>query len=404
MDERAIAPTGSLIRESLQHLRAGALSDLGATWRHEGLKKGVEHAMHWASKVDIGRWALEQVVAYPTVTDGRLETGVAGLCLESPVGLAPGWDKPGKTIHAWQLFQAKHTTIGGIPFHRQPGGPMPRLLTFDDYAGDHGTSKSINCYGFPSVGVKGVACNIGRQREIDDVFIPVIGQVTVNKEFYAPEKLELIPGIVADTIQELLPVVDAINLGLSSPNTLGMRDAQAYEFLYRIIVTALDTIASSTNRKVPLILKGDADGGKDRLDMYCRLAVETGIVLELINTTNLKKIKAKYKAEHIRGGLAGADPDYQQMAIDAIAYVYEETGAEIIGMGGVDSGTQALKLLKVGASAIGINSAVRQYGPAVMNKVEWELSELLDREVPRVVKLADIIGIDTKRGPKSLAA
>ncbi len=394
----------SIVLESLQQLRAGAWDDLDATLRHEGVKTGVERLMHWASGVDAGRWAMSKFVEYPTVTDGRLETSVAGLELESPIGLAPGWDKYGRTIHAWQVFQAKHSTIGGTPLYAQPGGPRPRLLTFDEYVGDHGTSKSLNSFGFASIGAPAVACIIGSQRESAEVFMPVIGQVTVNKEYYTPEKLEEIPDVVADAIRELLPVVDAINLGLSSPNTLGMRDTQAYDFLYKIIMKALDTISKGTNRNVPLILKGDADGGKDRLDVYCRLAIETGIALELINTTGLTIIKAKYKADHLPGGLAGADPDYQDMAEDAIRYVYEETGADIIGMGGVNSGERALRLIKVGASAIGINSAVRQFGPGVMNKVEYELSNLLDREVPRVRKLADVIGIDTKRGPKSKAA
>jgi dihydroorotate dehydrogenase len=315
--------------------------------------------------------------------------------MEGPVGIAAGWDKTGQTILGWQIAGANHITIGGVTLRPQKGNTMPRLRTFDEKVGDRGKSRSLNAYGFPSIGAPGVARNVGAQRDTGQVRIPIIMQATLNKEMYEEANRDGIPEVLAQTVREIAPVADAISLGLSSPNTLGMRDAQAYEFLLRNVETAQEAAGG-----LPVVLKGDGDGGTDRLDMYCEIALRTGVNLELINTTALRHIKEKYGAADLPGGLAGADPDYQQLAEDSVRYVFEAVGdkVDIIGMGGVNSGERAMKLVEAGASALGINTAVRQLGLRAINIIELGMSELLDSYPPRT-RLLDVIGIHTERGP-----
>lgn len=390
----AESPNITLMRESVRHLREG-VEGVGDIWMHEGLKKGVEVALASSSHLELSRWLIENL-AGQSVSDTRFSTNVGGLALLGPVGIAPGWDKTGKTVLGWQTAGANHITPGGIPLYAQKGGPMPRLRTFDHKVGDHGTTRSLNAYGFPSLGAAQVTHNVTQQKETGDVDIPVIMQATLNKEMYEESNRHLIPGILAATVKKIAPVADAINLGLSSPNTLGMRDAQAFDFLRTNVLTAKEAAGD-----LPVVLKGDGDGGEERLDMYCRIALEAEIALELINTTALKQIKDKYGAGDLPGGLAGADPDYQQMAVEAVRYVYEAVGdkVDIIGMGGVNSPEQALKMIRAGASAIGINTAVRQLGLRAVNVIEVGLSDLLDQSPPGT-RLENIVGIDTKRGSK----
>lgn len=382
----------SLRSETFRHIE-----DLAAIWLHEGLKHGVESVMALGSRNAAGRWLLEHYAGTP-VDDSRLATEVAGVSLGGPVGLAPGWDKPGKTVLAWQSLGAHHATPGGVTFDSQHGNPMPRLHTFNERLGDFGTSKSLNAYGFPSLGVKKFVPIIARQKDTGRLKIPVFVQVTVNKEFYEPSKLEHIPAMLAATIREVLPVADGINVGLSSPNTLGMRDAQEeYEFLCRCMMAVRKATGD-----LPLGYKGDGDGGKRRLDTYARLALETGIdYFELINTTTLPNIKGKYGLENRPGGLAGADPDYQDLAEWAVRYFYEAVGdkVDIIGMGGVNTAVRAMRLIRAGASAISINTAVREHGPRVMSAIERDLSSMMDL-YPGVTRLGQIVGADTRRGPK----
>jgi dihydroorotate dehydrogenase len=92
------------------------------------------------------------------------------------------------------------------------------------------------------------------------------------------------------------------------------------------------------------------------------------------------------------------------LALGSVRYVYEAVGdkVDIIGMGGIDSAEQAMKMIRAGASAIGINTAVRALGAKVMNKIEMGLSDKLWEPGVHVRNLSEVIGADTKRKAKSL--
>ena len=394
----SMSPEITLMHETARNIQEGLR---GATdvWRHEGLKRGVEFVLDHLSRRESGLWLLEQASG-GSIVDDRLATSIGGLALEGPMGVAPGWDKPGRTMAAWHAMGARHGTPGAVVFWGQPGNRMPRLHTFTRYIGDHGNEVSLNSYGFYAPRREKVIYNLERQREAGLVGkengMPIIVQVTLNKEMYDEEHKDHIPHWLAATIKAVLPVADGISLGLSSPNTKGMRIAQDDEkFVVNCVKVALDVADGK-----PVVYKGDADGGEPRFDIYCRLIDEFGIIMELINTTGKREIKAKYGVENLPGGLAGGDPDYQQMAVDAVRYVYEQTGGEIIGVGGIGVGRtgQAIRLLRAGARALGVNTGIRKRGAKIMTSTEREIIDHLDTLPPGRDTLQHVIGADTKRG------
>ncbi len=373
----------------------------GEALRHEGLKHGVEAGMHALGNTELGRLALSRI-AGPVVDDPRLATSLAGLQLDGPTGIAAGWDKTGNSILAWQAMGARHITPGGVPLYPQSGARWPRLWTMDDYRGDHGSSVSRNAYGFYSPGSDVVLRNIAAQRETGTVTIPVIVQVTANKEFYEPANRHLVPHMLAATIRKLSPVADGISLGLTSPNTLGMRDAQDQtEFIYACVASAREATIGS-NWRLPLFYKMDGDGGEQRHDSIIEVLLRAEADgAELINSTALATIKSKYGVEDLPGGMAGADPDYQQMALDSVKYVYEAAGDRLAihGMGGINSAEQNLRMIRAGASATSINTGVRSLGRRAMRQLEAGLIPHLD-QMTEVMQLQQIVGSDTLRGAK----
>jgi dihydroorotate dehydrogenase len=396
----------SVTAEAYRNVAEGFVN-AGHALRHEGLKKGAEAGLHHLGNHYLGRAALE-LLAGSRGSDPRLATSLAGIDLTDCVGLAPGWDKQGKAILGLQAIGAGFITLGGFTLYLQPGNHLPRLFTFDRKFGDHGKLISINRFGFSSPGVGVGIRNIREQRERGEVTIPIFGQVTLNKEAYLPEHKHEIPDRVRQTTRALLPVVDGINLGLSSPNTSGMREAQdAFEFMYEVYMAAQDEIHKyNGGREVPLFGKGDGDGGTARWDIYCELSRQTGCHWELINTTGLERIKAKYGAKDVAGGLAGADPDYRKLGVDAVSYVYNQVGdkIDIIGAAGVGGpeyekgDDQAMALLRGGASAVEFNTYMRTGGLKSFTHTKRGIIDSLDRENKGSVR--EIIGIDTKRGAK----
>ncbi len=390
----------TLTAQSFEAAKNRDFEALQTIWRNEALKRGVENALAWAGAHSMGRLALENY-AGDEITDVRLLTDVAGIELDGPVGIGAGWDKTARTIKAWDILGARFVVPGAVNYDGQPGNPMPRLRSFDQRVGDHGKKVTLNSMGFNSHGIDRFVANVEKQRELG-LRIPIIAQATLTKEFYEDSNKSKIPKMLAKTVARLVSVADGISLGLSSPNTLGMRDAQAIDTLRSILYE----VRAAMPDNMPLEYKGDGDGGEERMDMYCQLAIERLVnIYSFINTTAKREIKAKYGAEELPGGLAGADPDYQQMAVDTVRYVYEEVGdkVDIIGLGGVNSGRQAMKLMKVGASATAVVSGVLDLGLKAVKKIETGIIDELDRDHPGKA-LADVIGIETKRGVKAKKA
>lgn len=403
-------PRITIISETLRHLRKHDFTETSDVLRHEGLKKTVEEGLYRSGRSRLGRRALSALAGEP-VDAPLLQTNVAGLELAGPVGIAPGWDKTGKTIQGWQAAGARHITIGGITPFPQAGNRMPRVRTIDNKLGDHGVNISLNSFGFWSPGADKVVYNIQKQKESGEINVPIIAQVTLNKEFYEGEDLDLIGKMIGLTVRKVLPIADAISLGLSSPNTKGMREAQEAgsrgdQFLTRVVYAARLAVAHS-ERQVPIIVKGDGDGGEERLEMYCKWVEwreDAFDALELINTTALPHIKARYGLEQLPGGLAGADTEYQQMALDAVKYVYEAVGdrTDIIATGGCNTPEQALKMIEHGGSAIGVNTIIRKLGLRAPRLLEGGLLKLITKEYPEATRLDQVVGVGTARGPKYL--
>jgi dihydroorotate dehydrogenase len=151
---------------------------------------------------------------------------------------------------------------------------------------------------------------------------------------------------------------------------------------------------------LPLGWKGDGDGGEKRLEMYAELLLENEFdYTSLINTTRLERILKKYGAEDLPGGLAGADEEYMQLAVDSVQYIYEAIGdkVDIMAMGGAGVPEQAIRLARAGGSGIGINTGVATHLFRTITNVE----RAIERSIPEGQIYFDIVGADTARGPKS---
>jgi dihydroorotate dehydrogenase (NAD+) catalytic subunit len=76
------------------------------------------------------------------------------------------------------------------------------------------------------------------------------------------------------------------------------------------------------------------------------------------------------------GGLSG--PAIRPLAVRCVYDLYEAVTIPIIGVGGVNSGRDAVEMIMAGATAVGVGSAVYGGGPAVFGRVLDEMGALMD--------------------------
>uniref|UniRef100_A0A915M3N5 Dihydroorotate dehydrogenase (quinone), mitochondrial n=1 Tax=Meloidogyne javanica TaxID=6303 RepID=A0A915M3N5_MELJA len=84
----------------------------------------------------------------------ELNCSLFGKELDSPIGLAAGFDKDGKAIEGLRKSGFSFIEIGSVTPLPQPGNPKKRIFRFS------GEEAVINCYGFNSEGVGAVAARL----------------------------------------------------------------------------------------------------------------------------------------------------------------------------------------------------------------------------------------------------
>jgi dihydroorotate dehydrogenase (NAD+) catalytic subunit len=75
------------------------------------------------------------------------------------------------------------------------------------------------------------------------------------------------------------------------------------------------------------------------------------------------------------GGLSG--PAIRPLAVRCVYEISRAVDLSIVGIGGVNSGRDAVELIMAGATAVGIGSAVYGEGPKVFGRIGAEMAALM---------------------------
>lgn len=105
-------------------------------------------------------------------------------------------------------------------------------------------------------------------------------------------------------------------------------------------------------------------------DMIC--AINT--VLKEIIHPKLKKPLLAYS----KGGISG--PIIRKIALEKVKEIRQAVNIPILGVGGITYGKDAIEMLKAGASAVGIGSAVYFRGIDVFDKINNEIKSIMKKE------------------------
>ncbi len=306
--------------------------------------------------------------------DPRLEQKLLGLRFPAPFGLAAGMDKDAESYKSFIFMGLGFVEVGTVTPRAQPGNPRPRLVR-------HVAERSLqNWLGFNNQGLEAM------RKRLDGAWpLPVPVGVNVGRNKDTPD--ESAEEDYAVLVEGLSSCCDFFVVNVSSPNTPGLRDMQQASRLERLV----GQLRRGTDRPLLVKLAPDLPPGEGaRLAMAALAGGASGRVL--CNTTNdYSHIDG---IEH-QGGLSGRVLAARSRELLAEVAAEVPAGTLLVSVGGIDSGEEAYRRLRAGASLVELYSALVFEGPGLPRRMERELLELMDRD--GVDNVAEIIGVDRPR-------
>jgi len=284
-----------------------------------------------------------------------------------------GVDMPNPTILPSGILGLSHAVLERVA-HSGAGGVTTKSCSLKPRPGHHNPvildwgPGLINAVGLSNPGVEVMVEEIRTAREqLAPLGVPVIASIFADTIYDF--------GTIARFISEAEP--DLIEVNISCPNVdagyLQMFAADPY-------VAAQVTLRVKMNTDIPVLVKlspnvtdiveiaeAVVEAGADGITAINTLG--PGIILDI---ETCRPVLA-----HETGGVSG--PAIRPIAVRCVRDICRAVQAPVVAIGGVTSGRDVVEMLLVGASAVGIGSAVAQRGIDVFQKACAELRAYMER-------------------------
>ena len=300
-----------------------------------------------------------------------LESKFLGIDFENPLVIPSGIiPEIADSIKA-QAAGAGGVVTKSITVSPREGNPMPRVIT----------------YGF------GILNSVGLRNPGLDKGIFLL------KKLLLAAKIPVIVSIFAVSVADFKKLVAEvikiqpkfIELNLSCPNTtneLGESMGMGTESTYAAVSVAKKIVGNKTKliaklspnvAKISEVAKAAESAGADAISAIN--TVGPGMVIDI--KTHQPKLGNK------EGGVSG--PGIRPVAIRCVYDIYESVNIPILGMGGVETGKDAVEMLMAGATLVGVGSAIYRHGFGVINKIKAEVTNYM--RTKKIKSLAELVGV-----------
>ena len=282
---------------------------------------------------------------------GAAPRTVFGVSFPGPVGLAAGVDKDGRALRAWPAFGFGFVEVGTVTWHPQPGNDRPRLFRLP------ASEAVINRMGFNNGGAEALAARLAA---LGPRAVPL--GVSIGKSKVTP-----VEEAVEDyrrSLRVLEPHADYFAVNVSSPNTPGLRGLQDK--------AALDTLLGELRTPVPLLVKIAPDLTDAAIGEVLEVCAAHRVAGLIATNTTLSR-RGLAAADEARGGEAGglSGRPLAARAREVVRFVAKETGGglPVVGVGGIHSADDALRMLDAGASLVQVYTGFIYRGPALVREI-----------------------------------
>ena len=298
-----------------------------------------------------------------------LTTVLGKVTLKNPVMTASGTFGYGyEYADLYSLDKLGAVVVKGISPNPVSGNPMPRHAEI--------TSGVINAVGLQNPGVKEFLKNekyLPFLRKANAAAIINVWGKSLEEYIEVAEAFEGHNGVTALEINISCPNIK--EGGIAFGTDLKMAHKVVSE-IRKVSTLPLITKLSPNVTKIADFAKTVVDAGSDMISLINTL---TGMVIDI-------ETRKPVLANKI-GGVSG--PAIKPVAVKLVHDVYNAVDVPIIGMGGIQSGADAVEFMLAGADAIAVGTAIfaDPYAPL---KIIDEINEYLDKHGVKSVK--DIIG------------
>ncbi|MEO7130296.1 MAG: quinone-dependent dihydroorotate dehydrogenase [Dermatophilaceae bacterium] len=278
---------------------------------------------------------------------------VFGVDFPSAVGLAAGVDKDGVALKGWAGLGFGFVEVGTVTRHAQPGNPRPRLfrLTASD--------AIINRMGFNNAGADALAA---RLRALGPIGVPL--GISIGKSKVTP--VEDAVGDYVHSMRALRHHADYVAINVSSPNTPGLRGLQDRAALDEL-VSALRAEADGT----PLLVKIAPDLTDHAIGEVLQVCADhrvDGLIATNTTITRDGVAPTDRAVADETGGLSGRP--LTERARGVVGFVHRQSpDLPIIGVGGLGSVDDALRMLDAGASLLQLYTGFIYGGPPLVRTI-----------------------------------
>ena len=303
----------------------------------------------------------------------NLKTSIGGLELDSPIGLAAGFDKNAEAVDPLLKCGFGFVEVGAVTPEGQPGNPKPRLFRLPK------DQAVINSFGFNNLGMDIVSSRLAKRSEKGIVGV----NLGANKD--SDDRIK-------DYVKVLKccgPFVDFATVNVSSPNTENLRNLQEKNSLNNLLDQVM-TSREKLKNKVPIFLKIAPDLSLNQIDDISEIALKMQIDAVVATNTTLDHQGLKSDVKNKKGGLSGRPLFSKSTWVLANLSRRLEKKVPLIGVGGIASAQDAYVKILAGASAVQLYTGLVYNGIGLVTKINKGLSEILSQQ--NKTNLSDIVG------------
>ncbi len=292
---------------------------------------------------------------------GRAAPTLAGYTLNSPLGIAAGFDKDGTLVLGLKSLGFGFVEVGSVTYQPQKGNPKPRVFRVPE------AEALVNRMGFNSQGAYAVAENLQELRALTPIRFPIGVNIGKNRE----TPLEQAGEEYAKSLSVLYGVSDYLVINISSPNTPGLTSLQEESYL-RPLLQKTREARDKASRTLPglvrpLFLKLSPDLQTADRKWAVETAIDEGFSgIIASNTSRRRDFPGLPKADVLleEGGLSGAP--LRAEALRHIQEIRSWVGSKItlISVGGLGGPADAKARLSAGADLLQTYTALVYQGPS----------------------------------------